>query len=57
MATYILTKKQKQLIVEALQISYIKAKQGGWSVEELDNLINYIDNPYSGSWMGKKNIR
>jgi hypothetical protein len=57
MPTYILTKKQKELVVEALRESYIKAHQEGFSKKELDTLIEYIDNPYSGSWMGKSNIR
>lgn len=57
MATYILTKKQKELIVDVLKTSYIEAHNRGWDVEEVDNLIKYIENPYSGSWMGKSNIR
>lgn len=57
MPTYILTKKQKELVVDSLKESYIKASQEGFSKKELDVLIAYMDNPYSGSWMGKSNIR
>lgn len=58
MPTFILTNTQKDKVVEALRLY---REQIGLDYPEelpsLDTLILYMDNPYSGSWMGKRNIR
>jgi hypothetical protein len=57
MPTYILTKEQRDIIVSALKVHYIEANNEGFDPDRLNNLIEYIENPYSGSWMGKSNTK
>jgi hypothetical protein len=56
MPTYILTKSQKELLVEALD-EYRERLTEEEDIKSAKILSAYLDNPYSGSWMGKDNIR
>lgn len=62
MATYILTKKQKEVILEALgeyrDIHFSQSWQKkSDEMKSLKILIDYIESPYNGSWMGEKHTR
>lgn len=57
MSTYILTKTQKHMVVDALNALMKDSMKGDYTPQDVVHLRDYIENPYSGSWMGKKNIR
>ena len=58
MATYILTKTQTKMVVDALNaLMKDSMPDEDYTPQDVVHLRDYIDNPYSGSWMGKSNTR